>query len=282
MRYGYVCGLVLAALTAAIPAYANDWSKVYPLTGRPALRLDANDGSINLVSADLKEIQVRITSEGWQIGKDVQVTENQNGNSVEIQVRVPEFHWQLFNLGRRSLRIELRVPREADLDLHTGDGNVDLQAVSGRIRVDTGDGGITSHDLKGEIWIHSGDGRIEGSGFDGALDADTGDGSILVRGRFDALQLKSGDGTIDATAEVGSRVSNGWSIRTGDGTIRLRLPQDFNADLDAHTGDGRIQLDLPVTVSGSFGKSSIKGRLAAGGGSLLVRTGDGPIYLERL
>jgi hypothetical protein len=73
-----------------------------------------------------------------------------------------------------------------------------------------------------------------------------------------------------------------WHIHTGDGSVSLRLPENFAADLDAHTGDGKITVDFPVTASGSLGGSELRGKLNGGGQTLVVRTGDGPIRLHRL
>ena len=71
-------------------------------------------------------------------------------------------------------------------------------------------------------------------------------------------------------------------LRSGDGGITLRLPDDLSADLDAHTGDGSIDLDLQVTVSGAITSSTVRGKLGAGGPPLKVQTGDGSIHLRRL
>jgi len=71
-------------------------------------------------------------------------------------------------------------------------------------------------------------------------------------------------------------------IRTGDGSVRLRIPDDLAADLDVHTGDGSIRSDLTVTVSGTVGRSTLRGKLNGGGATFLVRTHDGSIHLEKL
>jgi len=102
-----------------------------------------------------------------------------------------------------------------------------------------------------------------------------------VRGRFDTLNLKTGDGHIDAEAQSGSKMASSWSARSGDGTITLRLPSSFSAELDAHTGDGRISLDFPVTISGELSASTVRGKMGAGGSPLLIRTGDGSIRIDR-
>ena len=174
------------------------------------------------------------------------------------------------------------VPREADLDLHTGDGNLAARDIKGSLRLDTGDGTMRVDGLHGTLRFHTGDGRIEGSGLDGEMDADTGDGDIVVSGRFEQLAAHSGDGNIELTVENGSRMAGPWNVRTGDGHVRMRLPSDFSADLDAHTGDGRINFDFTIAVSGSLNSGTIRGKLGNGGQTLSVRSGDGSIYIEKL
>ncbi len=281
MHKNWLIGLVLLGLAVAVPARADDWSKKYGVSGRPDFHFNVNDGKIDILSSDSKEIEAHVWTSGWRIPDDVKITESQSGDHVTIDVRVPNLHFN-FGVNHRSLHVELRVPREIDLDVHTGDGSITSQALSGRIHLDSGDGNIEASGFKGDIKLHTGDGHIEGTQFEGTLFADTGDGRINVRGRFDALDIHTGDGNIEAAVENGSQISGSWSLKTGDGNIVLRVPETFHADLDAHTGDGHISLDFPVTVSGSLSNSSIRGKLAGGGPSLMLRTGDGSIRLERL
>jgi DUF4097 and DUF4098 domain-containing protein YvlB len=273
---------LLAAGAAAAPAHADDWSKKYSVTGKPAVHVETDDGSIDIVSGAMREVQAHVITNGWNIPKDVSITESQEGDRIQIRVNMKHAHWSFFGGVHRGLKVEVNVPAEADLDIHSGDGNVTSQSVAGNIRIDTGDGNMDVHGLKGDIHLHSGDGHIEGSDLDGTVNADTGDGHIAVRGRFDSLYLKSGDGNIQADAAAGSKIVNSWTLHTGDGRINLRLPENFSADLDAHTGDGHISLDFPVTVSGSLSSSSIRGKLNGGGGSLKLTSGDGSIRVEKM
>jgi len=246
------------------------------------LHVTTDDGSVQIDASDRREIGARVTTRGWRIGPDeVTISESQTGDRVDIEVRVPHEHWGM-NFGHRDIKVILQVPREADLDIRTGDGSVGVQPVSGHVRIFTGDGSITADGLQGEIRLHTGDGSIRATGLDGRLEADTGDGHMDVRGRFDVLDLRTGDGGIEADVERGSKVSGAWSLRSGDGGITLRLPDDLSADLDAHAGDGHITLDLPVSVAGSISTSSVRGKLGAGGPPLRVQTGDGSIHLQKL
>jgi DUF4097 and DUF4098 domain-containing protein YvlB len=274
-------GIAIAA--GAAPARADQWSKTYQVNGRAELHVVTGDGDVIVTGTDQHQIDARVTATGWKIGpSDVQIIENQSGNSVSIEVKVPHWGFSMFGGNHKSLRVEVSVPRELDLDVRTSDGNVTAQGVSGKIQFDTGDGNVTAGNIKGDIRIHTGDGHIEGHNFDGSLDANTGDGNLRIDGRFDALALKTGDGNIEAQAVSGSKVANGWNLHSGDGRITLRVPGDLNATLDAHTGDGSITLDIPIQVSGSLSHSSVRGKMNAGGATLAVSSGDGSIHIEKL
>ena len=273
----------IALAVSAAPARADQWSKTYQVNGRAELHVMTGDGDVVVTGADQQRIDARVTATGWKIGpNDVQIIESQSGNSVSIEVKVPHWGFSMFGGNHKSLRVEVSVPRELDLDVRTSDGNVTAQGVSGKIQFDTGDGNVTAGNIKGDIRIHTGDGHIEGHNFDGSLDANTGDGNLRIDGRFDALALKTGDGNIEAQVGSGSKVASGWNLHSGDGHITLRGPGDLNATLDAHTGDGSITLDIPIQVSGSLSHSSVRGKMNAGGATLAVSSGDGSIHIEKL
>jgi Putative adhesin len=280
-----VAGMLLAAAAAsalAAPgACADDWSKTYAITGRADLHVETDDGDVSIASAEDNDIYAHVTTTRYKIGNEVHIEESQNGDTVNIHVRMPHFDWGFWGHGG-AVRVELRVPRSLNLDVNTGDGNVNAQLVSGNLRFTTGDGNIAANGLKGDLYMHSGDGHIEASALDGTLRVDTGDGHVTVGGRFDALDLRTGDGNIDATAMNGSKVGSPWSLHSGDGHINLRVPGDLSADLEAHTGDGSITVNMDITVSGSLNHSSIHGKLNGGGGLLRLTSGDGSIHLEKL
>lgn len=256
----------LAGLLACTALLADDWSKKFTVSGRPELRVDANDGSVNIRTWDRKEIEVRVTTRGWKIDpSEVRIVDHQTGDRVEIEVKIPHRAFSVdFGLNHRSVRVELDVPRELASDIHTGDGAITVDGLHGKTRLSTGDGHIEAYRL------------------DGSLDAQTGDGRMRVRGRFDLLNIHTGDGSIEAEIENGSKMSSEWNVRTGDGHVTLRLPSSLSADLEVHTGDGHIDSDLPVTMSGFKHDHELRGKLNAGGPVLTVHTNDGSIRLERI
>jgi DUF4097 and DUF4098 domain-containing protein YvlB len=279
MRLAWLAGLALFAL-AASPARADEWTHQYAVKGKPELHVKTDDGAVRIETGTAGTVDARVTTEGWRIAPgEVTVTESQTGDRVDIEVKTPRGHHET---GHRSIEVLLRVPKESDLDVGTGDGSIKVQPVSGRLNFSTGDGSITADGLEGEIKLHTGDGSIRAAGLSGRLNADTGDGSMTVRGRFDLLELRTGDGSIDASAEAGSKVESAWSLHSGDGSITLRLPEDLGAELDAQTGDGSISLGKPAMVKGTIREHVVRGTLGPGGPLLKIYTGDGSIRLTGL
>src|ERR1700680_974303 len=105
-------------------ALADDWSKTFQISGKPELRVNANDGSVTVRTWERKEIEARVTTIRWKIPSDVQVVEHQTGDHVDLEVRMPHRMFSL-NFGQRSsIQVELRVPRELQSDIRTGDGSI--------------------------------------------------------------------------------------------------------------------------------------------------------------
>ncbi|MBI3405653.1 MAG: DUF4097 family beta strand repeat protein [Acidobacteria bacterium] len=276
--------LILTLGVAAVfclPARADEWAKKYTLTGSPTLRVETNDGNVTVNTWDKNEISVEITTVGWKIGPgDVRIEERQSGNQVEVNARVPRMNWS-WGFNNHSLKIIVTAPRTGDLNVHTGDGHVELRSFSGNTMIHTGDGHITLESVKGPADVSTGDGHVSARSFEGSLRVSTGDGHIEVDGRFDNLDLKTGDGRINVAIDSGSAMKTPWHINTHDGSVVLRLPDKFSADLDAETRDGHISLDFPVTVSGKLSQSHVHGPINGGGPTLSVHTGDGHIRIER-
>ena len=252
-----IFSVALLLCVAAGTAAAEDWNKTYTLSGKPEVRVESNDGSIEVDTWDRKAIEARVTTVGWEIGtRGVTITESQTGDRVSLNVRVPNLNWN-FGVNHRSVRIVLMIPREGSLTAETGDGHVNVKSLAGKIDVHTGDGHITVTSLRGTMRLRTGDGHVEGTELDGSLSVQTGDGRVQISGRFDDLELRTNDGSVNAEVRAGSKIASPWFVTTGDGAVRLRLPSNFSAELDAHTGDGRIRVEFPITVPAGTMNSTV-------------------------
>jgi hypothetical protein len=144
---GFVCSL------AALPARADEWSKTYTISVKPDLRVDTSDANIRVSTWDQNSIEAKVTTTRYKIGDDgIRIEEHQTGDTVEIDVRFPHNHGVTINWGNSGshrVEIDIHMPREGRVDLHTGDGKIELG------------------NFKGEMLLRSGDGSQEINGVDG-------------------------------------------------------------------------------------------------------------------
>ncbi len=262
--------LVLGAfclLCAAPAALAADgtWTKTWNVSGAAAdLRVDADYGTLHIVHGATSSIHANVTTTYWSIPSDVEVSDSQDGNHVEIRVRTPEnhgggwFHWR-----SPKVQIDLEVPSGSRLDLHTGFGDIRGENLQVNARVDTGFGSIRFPE------------------FNGQLHGETGFGDVTADGRFDSLELKSGFGSVRAEADSGSQIHTDWRLESGFGDVALRVPSDLNADIEAQTGMGHVSTDVPLTVTETSSHSSLRGQLGKGGSPVELETGFGSVHLGR-
>jgi DUF4097 and DUF4098 domain-containing protein YvlB len=281
VRRSAIIGMaVLATGLFAATVHADEYAKSFTIAKRASVRVDTNDGSVNVITGDAPQVEFRVEYQGYVLDKSLQIDSNQHGDEVELIARIPG-KWH-FSLGtNRRLHIEVRMPKDADLQIRTGDGSIKAGGLSGNIDLHSGDGALSVNSLKGAIRLHTGDGSIEGSDLDGKCDAVSGDGRIRLAGRFDVLNAKSGDGSIGVDALQGSKLDSPWNVSSGDGSIEVALPANLPADIDATTGDGHISSDIPITMDGIISKSRVRGKMNGGGSTLTIHTGDGSIHLKQ-
>lgn len=256
-----------------------------PVTGRPEVTIVTFDGSIQLRSWDrdeiLLDIERRASSRADAEDAAVEVTEA-NGE-LRIEAKPPERKGDVTNLfGWVPTTVQLRVtlPRALNVHARTADGSIDARDLAGRLELRTGDGAVRLQHLEGQITVATGDGAVLARDIRGAVVVNTGDGSVQMSGRFDGVRARTGDGAIGIDVLPGSRITREWTLTTGDGSVTVRLPSDFNADVDARTGDGSITTrgirvadqDRPAER-----RRHVRGRVGTGGEMLTLRTGDGSI-----
>ncbi len=255
--------LLLCISCLGLSASAEEWTKSYQVSNTPSLHVDTNDASIEVTHGVSNTIYAKVIADGISIGgSGVRITEHQDSDKVDLQIHIPNdwgFHFGI----HRGVQVEIQVPPQSALDLHSGDGHISVNGISGQARLDTGDG------------------HIDVQSFTGALHGHTGDGHMTIDGVFTDLDLRTGDGHIDLAVRPGSKMNGSWLIHTSDGRVEAKLPQDLACELYAHTGDGHIQLDMPVTVSGSVERTRIRGKLNGGGPLLEISTGDGGIRIGK-
>ena len=150
-------------------------------------------------------------------------------------------------LGRHEswhVSYRVAVPAQTSLALRSSNGGINVADVEGRIEFHTVNGGVKLSRLAGEVT-----GRTSNGGIDVDLD---------------------GSGWIGA----------GLDVETSNGGVRLRIPEQYSARLEASTDNGGMNVDFPVTMQGRITRE-ISTNIGAGGPLIRVKTNNGGIRVMK-
>ena len=143
-----------------------------------------------------------------------------------------------------SVSYRVAVPSQMSLDLKTTNGGISIENVDGRLEFTTVNGGVKLTDVAGAVH-----GRTTNGGVDVDLDGATWQGE-------------------------------GLDVETSNGGIRLRLPEQYSARLEAGTVNGGINVDMPITLQGRIDRE-ISTNLGGGGPLLRLRTNNGGVRVTK-
>ena len=273
----------------------------FKVTGQPEVVLDTFDGAIEIHSWDKPEVEVEIERRAMEqaLLDEIKVDASDKNGVVTVKVTGPS------RMGQRGVtigmhisptaRLRVAVPRNSNINATSGDGSIRVEAVAGKLWLNTTDGSVVGSRLGGDIQIRSGDGSIRLDNVTGKLDLETTDGSIGIDARPTVLKARTGDGSIRATIEPDSVMGDNWELTTSDGTVVLTLPGTFNGELDAETSDGVVRSSHPLIEDVNAdrrgdgehrGESrerrrALRSKIGDGGKLLRIRSGDGSIRIER-
>jgi len=240
------------------------------------VRLSTELGSIVVHAHDADKIDYRIHLEtdgsekgAEQLLKSFTVSVSQKQDGVALNAEAPGRRWT----GRLWATLELTVPKNVNLEVSTGGGNIDASEIQGHVKLSTAGGNITAGDIGGPARLETGGGNIVARSVAGELYANTGGGHIVIGSIAGNASLHTSGGHIRVASIQGTA-----HLETGGGNITLG---HSGADLTASTDGGEIQ------VGEAAGLVRAK---TSGGGIRVVRmfgptdleTGGGSIYLTQV
>ena len=127
-------------------------------------------------------------------------------------------------------------------------------SVSYRLAVPTPDG-PRSEDRNGGISIENVDGRLEFT---------TVNGGVKLTDVGGAVHGRTSNGGVEVDLDGATWQGEGLDVETSNGGIRLRVPEQVPARLEAGTVNGGISVDMPITLQGRIDRE-ISTNLGGGG-----------------
>jgi hypothetical protein len=173
--------------------------------------------------------------------RDIEVLVDGEGDRVAVRTRQPKR--PLFGpTGQVEYRVT--VPRGARVSVRNVNGRVEVEGVEGGLRATTVNG------------------TVDASRIAGAVEATTVNGTVAV-----AMAR------VDPTSR--SR------LNTTNGTVRLTLPRDASADVEAGTVNGSAHCDFDLAAGATVSRRKVDGRIGQGGARFVLKTVNGSASIDR-
>jgi len=239
------------------------------------LRVTAGSGDVEITGHAEGAVQIELSYEirGW--GSRTAELENKLRANPPI-----ELVDKRLRIGpapsRVSLDYRIVVPKETEVQVRAGSGDLSLRGLSGHIEAILGSGDVNGKGIEGVISLKAGSGDISLAQSCGAFQIRTGSGDIKGHSLTGNAELETGSGDIDLadfhgdlraisgsgdiTAEGAMEEDSSWLVRTSSGDVRLVLPKEAQFQLMLETDFGDFDCDFPLTVE-EQGKGRLRGRV---------------------
>jgi DUF4097 and DUF4098 domain-containing protein YvlB len=257
-----VCRAVAVASIAAmllIPSFAlgsngggmtEEFHKTYPLSAQGRIEIDNINGAVHIGTWNRNDVQVDAikTAHSKERLDEAQIEVNSSTDRLSIRTHYPGHDHTFWNDtwhdNPANVEYTLTVPRQARLD--------QIKLVNGALDL---------HDLAGEVRANCVNGHIEARNLQGRS------------------ELKAVNGKIEA--HIGQMPASAQEFSSVNGSVRVTLPSDAGAELDANTISGGISNEFGLPVSRHrFVGQSLHGELGGGGTRVKLSTVNGGIEIR--
>lgn len=292
----FAIGCALAA-----PAFAGE-----PINAHTAIapdgKLDVKNvrGTVHVSAWDRNEIEVT-----GSIGEGSKFFLDGGGAAVNVRVESnADKGW--FNWGgngpREDTTLEIKAPRGVSPVVHVVSADVTINGLDGGREIDvdsvSGDIKLDAKTQRLELQTVSGDIRVEGASTRANFETVSGD--VIASGLSGevAVESVSGDARLEAGGAVrdfkGHAVSGDIGLTTTlaaharvrvecmSGDVKLHLPSDLSAAIEAKTFSGSIHSDFGKVDKEEFGSGSkLHATAGSGDAQVEVETFSGDVEIRR-
>jgi DUF4097 and DUF4098 domain-containing protein YvlB len=286
----------LAAVVLILPAMAGErQEKIFKVTGIPSVSVRNISGSIEVRTWNQQEVKV----EAMLSDSSVQTEMTQVGDTIRVVTRTPSREYRFW--GRSgSVDYFITMPVEGNLEVNAVSGKITVTGVRGDLNVESVSGDLEIENVGKRLWAKSVSGDVSVSQGQVDVEAKTVSGDVTlsdITGRLSAgsvsgnvrllrtrsarvvLETTSGDVEMDTELEKGGN----YRINSHSGYIGIRLPRNASFEISAQTFSGQLETDLPLTMttpeSGRRHGRTLRGKYGNGEAIIDVETFSGDVRL---
>lgn len=248
MKRGILVAIAALSLGGCVPGdfghgFRESVDVTRPLAPDGQVKVHNVNGAIRVSTWDEPRVRIEAVKAAGsdEALRRLEVLIDGEGQRVEVRTRTPRGGFWFGPSGKVDYTITL--PRGARASLSNVNGRIEASGVQGRLEASNVNGSVEADDLGGEVRASTVNGRVE----------------VSMR-RVDP----AGRSQISAT----------------NGSVRLTLPANAAADLEASTVNGGVHCDFEVS-DGKVSRRRVAARIGGGGGRFVLSTVNGSARIER-
>lgn len=165
--------------------------------------------------------------------------------------------------NRVSVDMQVQLPRNTKWMASSVNGGVLVRDGGDEVVAKSVNGGVTVANARGPVKASTVNGGVSVSTSQGPVNASSVNGSVTAR-----MDRISGD--------------EDMSFSTVNGSVRIEVPKNFDADVRLDTMNGNINSDFEIRLSGRFGPRHAEGTIGRGGRNIRARSVNGSVVLRML
>lgn len=264
--------------------------KTFNISPDKLLKLEASSGDVIINSWDKPQVYVKVLGNS-KTERKVDFSFSSTDEYVEVRAKHEHSFFNWFGNGIR-MKFEITVPTNFNTEIRSSGGDIKMTGVTGDQKMKTSGGDVLLTDVNGNLMVSTSGGDINTSNtkgtsdlstsggdvkcvdFDGNLSASTSGGDIILKGKNSKISAHTSGGDVDISYQGENK---GIDIGTSGGSIKLRLPEDFNASAKLSTSGGSITCTLNTTNISKITSSKFEADLNKGGNQLVAKTSGGDI-----
>jgi DUF4097 and DUF4098 domain-containing protein YvlB len=270
-----ILGVGLVACSFAAHAAEKRLDRTFTVApgGRLTIEADGSDLRVEGTSGDQVVVHILLTGTERSVERTT-LSAEQNGNDVAVLAKHGSGKWTDWLPGTWVLdgKVEVRVPRNYNIDIRTSGGDMVVGQLQGEARGKTSGGDIRLTELQGPVDMATSGGDVRVEQVEGNTRLSTSGGDIEIARLNGDLDAKTSGGYIhldDVVGKVVARTSSGNVIARGvRGDSELKTSGgDIRATIDgkiaAHTSGGDVTAELVganrgISVSSSGGDLTVR------------------------
>jgi hypothetical protein len=244
--------LALAACNASVGSLTgratDEWTRSYPLEASGEMQITNTNGRIEIEGVDGSMVEVRAeriaraTTDALARELLPRIEISERATPTLVQIETKRLSGIIIGASV-EVRYHVRVPKTALVRARTANGMMAAESLRGRLVANTVNGSISGRELSGGVEARAVNGPVE--------------------------------------IEMGAVGEDPIDLRTTNGTIQLKLPQNAKVNLSASCVNGVIDMSaLTLDLMGEQSRRRVRGRMNGGGTPIELNTVNGKIVVS--